>query len=122
MTTAPADLEAAVLAAVREPFDVISDLPLRALLLRSAPGHHVLVLVLHHIAGDGWSLARSPAISARPTGPVSRAGAEPAAGTRSSTPTTHSGSTPPLATASRRRAFCASSSTTGEALSRICPG
>ncbi|MEU6577526.1 amino acid adenylation domain-containing protein [Streptomyces sp. NPDC046805] len=57
VSTAPADLEAAVLAAVREPFDVTTDLPLRALLLRSAPGHHVLVLVLHHIAGDGWSLA-----------------------------------------------------------------
>ncbi|MFG3137268.1 amino acid adenylation domain-containing protein [Streptomyces sp. NPDC048211] len=57
MSTAPADLEAAVLAAVREPFDVVTDPPLRALLLRSAPGRHVLVLVLHHIAGDGWSLA-----------------------------------------------------------------
>ncbi|WP_330319630.1 amino acid adenylation domain-containing protein [Streptomyces clavifer] len=57
VSTAPAGLETAVLAAVREPFDVLADLPLRALLLRSAPGHHVLVLVLHHIAGDGWSLA-----------------------------------------------------------------
>ncbi|WP_327232741.1 amino acid adenylation domain-containing protein [Streptomyces sp. NBC_01317] len=57
VSTAPGDLEAAVLAAVREPFDVVTDLPLRALLLRSSPAHHVLVLVLHHIAGDGWSLA-----------------------------------------------------------------
>ncbi|MEV0848417.1 amino acid adenylation domain-containing protein [Streptomyces sp. NPDC049954] len=56
-STAPGEVEAAVLAAVREPFDVLRDPPLRALLLRSAPGHHVLVLVLHHIAGDGWSLA-----------------------------------------------------------------
>ncbi|MHC3462307.1 amino acid adenylation domain-containing protein [Streptomyces flavovirens] len=55
--TAPADLEAVVLDAVREPFDIVEDLPLRARLLRSAPAHHVLVLVLHHIAGDGWSLA-----------------------------------------------------------------
>ncbi|WP_326700403.1 amino acid adenylation domain-containing protein [Streptomyces sp. NBC_01754] len=55
--TAPAALEAAVLEAVREPFDVVVDPPLRAVLLRSAPAHHVLVLVLHHIAGDGWSLA-----------------------------------------------------------------
>ncbi|MFD6421779.1 amino acid adenylation domain-containing protein [Streptomyces sp. NPDC060198] len=54
---APADLDEAVFAAVREPFDVTADLPLRALLLRAAPGRHVLVLVLHHIAGDGWSLA-----------------------------------------------------------------
>ncbi|GAA2097657.1 hypothetical protein GCM10009759_27960 [Kitasatospora saccharophila] len=53
---APKDLEAAVLAAVGEPFDVLVDVPLRARLLRAAPEHHVLVLVLHHIAGDGWSL------------------------------------------------------------------
>ncbi|MEU1127748.1 amino acid adenylation domain-containing protein, partial [Streptomyces sp. NPDC005899] len=57
VAVAPADLEDAVLAAVREPFDVVTDPPLRALLLRAAPGHHVLVLVLHHIAADGWSLA-----------------------------------------------------------------
>ncbi|MFE9249106.1 amino acid adenylation domain-containing protein [Streptomyces sp. NPDC007088] len=57
VSTAPGEVEGAVLAAVREPFDVLTDPPLRALLLRSAPGHHVLVLVLHHIAGDGWSLA-----------------------------------------------------------------
>ncbi|MFC8535892.1 amino acid adenylation domain-containing protein [Streptomyces sp. NPDC057249] len=56
-STAPAWLEAAVMNAVDEPFDVAADPPLRARLLRTAPGHHVLVLVLHHIAGDGWSLA-----------------------------------------------------------------
>ncbi|MYW09501.1 non-ribosomal peptide synthetase, partial [Streptomyces sp. SID2563] len=56
-STAPAWLEAAVADAVGEPFDVAADPPLRARLLRTAPGHHVLVLVLHHIAGDGWSLA-----------------------------------------------------------------
>ncbi|MDA5280825.1 non-ribosomal peptide synthetase [Streptomyces sp. Isolate_45] len=38
-------------------FDLSQDLPLRARLLRSAPREHVLVLVLHHIAGDGSSLA-----------------------------------------------------------------
>nr|WP_248782585.1 non-ribosomal peptide synthetase [Kitasatospora setae] len=53
---APVDLEGAVLAAVGEPFDVLVDPPLRARLLRAAPEHHVLVLVLHHIAADGWSL------------------------------------------------------------------
>ncbi|MFI6650449.1 amino acid adenylation domain-containing protein [Streptomyces sp. NPDC050529] len=82
VSTAPVDLEAAVLAAVREPFDVVTDPPLRALLLRSAPGHHVLVLVLHHIAGDGWSLAPltrhlGNAYAARLTGREP----EPAAGT-----------------------------------------
>ncbi|MEV5600524.1 amino acid adenylation domain-containing protein [Streptomyces sp. NPDC052299] len=56
-STAPARLEEAVTDAVGAPFDVSADPPLRARLLRTAPGHHVLVLVLHHIAGDGWSLA-----------------------------------------------------------------
>ena len=31
-------------------------MPLRARLLRRAPGEHVLVVVVHHIAGDGWSM------------------------------------------------------------------
>ncbi|MFD7863672.1 amino acid adenylation domain-containing protein [Streptomyces sp. NPDC059783] len=56
-STAPAWLEAAVTDAVGAPFDVAAEPPLRARLLRTAPDHHVLVLVLHHIAGDGWSLA-----------------------------------------------------------------
>ncbi|WP_405021332.1 amino acid adenylation domain-containing protein [Kitasatospora sp. NBC_00070] len=82
-STAPKDLEAAVLAAVGEPFDVLTDPPLRARLLRAAPGHHVLVLVLHHIAGDGWSLGPltrdlAEAYRARLTGPQA-AGALPAA-------------------------------------------
>ncbi|HEV2635694.1 MAG TPA: amino acid adenylation domain-containing protein, partial [Actinocrinis sp.] len=38
------------------PFDVLTDIPLRATLLRVDEQNHTLVLVLHHIAGDGWSL------------------------------------------------------------------
>ncbi|SHM86439.1 non-ribosomal peptide synthetase [Actinacidiphila paucisporea] len=56
-SVAPAAVEPAVLDTVREPFDVVTDPPLRARLLRPAPDHHLLVLVLHHIAADGWSLA-----------------------------------------------------------------
>ncbi|MFJ4478012.1 non-ribosomal peptide synthetase, partial [Streptomyces xanthochromogenes] len=39
------------------PFDLERDIPVRAWLFRLAPQVHVLVLVMHHIACDGWSLA-----------------------------------------------------------------
>ncbi|MGD8379210.1 MAG: amino acid adenylation domain-containing protein [Gammaproteobacteria bacterium] len=39
------------------PFDLGSDLLLRAGLLRLADEAHVLLLTLHHIASDGWSMA-----------------------------------------------------------------
>ena len=51
-----ADLPAAVAAAAAQPFDLAAEVPWRAVLLRLGPAEHVLVLVLHHIAGDGWSM------------------------------------------------------------------
>ncbi|WP_435273366.1 non-ribosomal peptide synthetase [Streptomyces parvulus] len=55
-----ADGEETVAAACRTeattPFDLASDLMVRARLLRLSDDHHVLVLALHHIAADGWSL------------------------------------------------------------------
>ncbi|WP_043711593.1 non-ribosomal peptide synthetase [Corallococcus macrosporus] len=38
------------------PFDLSRDLPLRLALLRLEPREHVLLLTLHHVACDGWSL------------------------------------------------------------------
>lgn len=48
-------LAEAMLADVRRPFDLSADLPLRARLFRLSPEEHVLLLVVHHIAWDGWS-------------------------------------------------------------------
>nr|WP_317987176.1 non-ribosomal peptide synthetase [Streptomyces kanamyceticus] len=49
-------LEEAVDSAVKEPFDLGTDIPLRGRLFALSPREHVLVLVVHHIAADGWSL------------------------------------------------------------------
>jgi amino acid adenylation domain-containing protein/non-ribosomal peptide synthase protein (TIGR01720 family) len=52
-----ADLDDAVAAAVRHPFDLSGEIPLHAELFTLAPDTHVLAVVVHHIAADGWSLA-----------------------------------------------------------------
>ncbi|MEU9291973.1 amino acid adenylation domain-containing protein, partial [Streptomyces sp. NPDC048275] len=49
-------LTAALAEAVAHGFDLTRDLPLRATLFQRAPDEHVLLLVVHHIAADGWSL------------------------------------------------------------------
>jgi hypothetical protein len=43
-------------AEVDRPFDIASQPPLRAVLLRQDGRQHYLALTRHHIAGDGWSL------------------------------------------------------------------
>ncbi|MEU3622459.1 hypothetical protein BS329_36030 [Amycolatopsis coloradensis] len=47
---------AAVAAEVDRPFDLEHEPPLRAKLFRLAPDRHVLLICLHHIATDGWSM------------------------------------------------------------------
>nr|WP_123476665.1 non-ribosomal peptide synthetase [Pseudomonas canadensis] len=51
-----AQLEAQVQAEVARPFDLQQGPLLRVKLLQVAPDDHVLVLVLHHIVSDGWSM------------------------------------------------------------------
>ncbi|MFD3586804.1 non-ribosomal peptide synthase/polyketide synthase [Streptomyces sp. NPDC058683] len=56
-----AELFARLAEFARQPFDLEAEAPLRAELFALAPDEHVLLLVMHHIAGDGWS-----------TGPLAR--------------------------------------------------
>ncbi|WP_169588536.1 non-ribosomal peptide synthase/polyketide synthase [Antrihabitans stalactiti] len=51
-----ADLEPAVKAAAKVGFDVTAALPIKVTLLRSTPTRHFLVVAVHHISIDGWSL------------------------------------------------------------------
>ncbi|MFB7476832.1 amino acid adenylation domain-containing protein [Kitasatospora sp. NPDC056184] len=56
-TVAPtADLGRDVAEAVRQPFDLEDEIPVRARLFQPGGDEHVVVLLIHHIAGDGWSL------------------------------------------------------------------
>ncbi|WP_326640386.1 amino acid adenylation domain-containing protein [Streptosporangium sp. NBC_01755] len=52
-----ADLPAAIETACLAGFDLTGELPIRSQLFILGPTESVLLLVLHHIAGDGWSMA-----------------------------------------------------------------
>ncbi|OMC52179.1 non-ribosomal peptide synthetase [Mycobacterium sp. IS-836] len=49
-------LDEAIGGAARHPFDLASEIPLRARLFRVAEDEHVLVAAMHHIAADGLSV------------------------------------------------------------------
>ncbi|MEU6173220.1 non-ribosomal peptide synthase/polyketide synthase [Streptantibioticus parmotrematis] len=53
----PAALDALVERVAATPFDLAAGPLLRARLVRLADDEHVLVLAVHHIAADGWSIA-----------------------------------------------------------------
>ncbi len=52
-----AGLAGVLAGAAAVPFDLAGGIPVRAWLFRTGPERQVLLLVVHHIAADGWSLA-----------------------------------------------------------------
>ncbi|MFE7181893.1 amino acid adenylation domain-containing protein [Streptomyces erythrochromogenes] len=52
-----ADLQRRIAEQATRGFDLMSELPVRATLFALGPEEHTLLLCLHHIVADGWSLA-----------------------------------------------------------------
>ncbi|TDD88147.1 amino acid adenylation domain-containing protein [Actinomadura darangshiensis] len=55
--TEPDDVHGALFMDATRGFDLANELPVRAHLYRLDENEHLLLIVLHHIAGDGWSMA-----------------------------------------------------------------
>lgn len=54
--TEPSGMQALAEAEAREPFDLTRDIPFRAALVPVGPARHLLLITMHHIASDGWSM------------------------------------------------------------------
>lgn len=50
------ELEAFIANEIARPFDLSTDYMLRCSVYSKAKDHHILILVMHHIASDGWSM------------------------------------------------------------------
>ncbi len=82
VTTSEAELPGLLADAAAHVFDLTVEIPVRVLLYETAPERYVLLILLHHIAADGWSLgplARdlSTAYRARLAGEAPRWASEP---------------------------------------------
>ncbi|MDB6019360.1 MAG: hypothetical protein JWR19_3849 [Pedosphaera sp.] len=55
--TREAELQRLIATEVRRPFRLAKDPMLRALLIKIEPGEHLLVVTIHHIATDAWSMS-----------------------------------------------------------------
>jgi len=56
VSSATADLQGEILEEARRPFNLEQEISLRTVLFEISTEEHVLLLVLHHIGADGWSL------------------------------------------------------------------
>jgi amino acid adenylation domain-containing protein len=54
--TSESELSEMLAAAARYEFDLAVEPPIRTMLFALAPDEHVLLILIHHIAGDGWSM------------------------------------------------------------------
>jgi len=52
----PDDVDAVLRQEARQAFDIATEPPVRATLLRLRPREHILLLLIHHIATDDWSV------------------------------------------------------------------
>nr|WP_296771320.1 non-ribosomal peptide synthetase [Rhodococcus sp. (in: high G+C Gram-positive bacteria)] len=50
------DVASCIAGLAAAPFDVTAEVPVRVALLRLTEDRHVIVMVMHHISGDGWSM------------------------------------------------------------------
>ena len=108
------DLPGALDRAAEEPFDLAAEqVPVRGRLLAVAPDVHVLVLVIHHVATDGWSLGIFARDLAQAYAARLQAGRRSGRRCRCSTPTTRCGSGNCSATPVTPAACCPSRSPGG---------